>query len=394
MMLTDDLGQTWKQVLSKRAIADAAFKTLKTMYTVDRTAMVQRFSRVENGWIAGPEFSTGLTSAYSIATAHTGMTPDNDTGCLVVGSAGQGDYDVAFSLDGGTHFKQVMKRLPVRGNTLVVCSSSFKSDGTVLAINQGGMFAWCIYSGQTAWEEWWGGIDWPNPVTALSFSRNYSMYFNTPATWGSATPYVRWSSAMAGLDPAVSLGIAANPDTRLRISGGLVYGQPALAWNIDQRPVTSATGGLWLYRDTLLWNGPSPVSPTMLTPVACDTVSGRAGQIDLKWKPRSLSRGYQVQIAKDPDFRYMVANIGGDFFGPYYVPYDLDAPALFVPPGGGNVTDANGNVWQVPGLEAGRIYYWRVRVQDVATGDMIKSPLSWSESFGVRPGFPSRSPAY
>jgi len=394
ILISDDRGQSWMQIRLKRPLADAAFETNRTLYTVDREGMVKVFRREQTGWIPREEFSSGLSSAYSIATAFTGMTPDNDSGCVVVAGTGEGDFDVAFSLDGGKNFKQIMKTLPVRRNTRAIFASSFRYDGTIIAVNRGGMFAWCIFAGQTGWEEWWGGEAWPSPVTSICISRNYSMYFNTPATWNNALSYVRWSSASAGLDPSVSLGCPDNPDTGLRISGGLVYEEPVILWNIDQRPVSvsSGTGGLWLYRDTLLWNGPTPLSPTMMTPVNCDTVTGRAQQIELKWKPRSLARGYQVQVAKDPDFRYLVVNIGADYFGPYYVPYNLDSPALFIPPGGGIVTDARGSKWRVPALEAGRIYYWRVKVQDVVTGDMIKSPQSFSESFSIRSGLPVRSP--
>ncbi len=85
--------------------------------------------------------------------------------------------------------------LPVRDNTMVAASSSFNSnggDGYILAINSGGMFAYSIYTtGSNPWEEWWGGAAYPDPVTGMAISRNYSEYFCTAATWGSATPYIR-----------------------------------------------------------------------------------------------------------------------------------------------------------------------------------------------------------
>jgi hypothetical protein len=82
-----------------------------------------------------------------------------------------------------------------------------------------------------------------------------------------------------------------------------------------------------------------------------------------------------------------IAKIGDDYFGPYYRPYDLNKPALYIPPGGGSVVDYNGNSWTVPPLEVGHSYYWKVKVQSVATGDSIKSPWSWRESYDVMPGF-------
>jgi hypothetical protein len=87
-----------------------------------------------------------------------------------------------------------------------------------------------------------------------------------------------------------------------------------------------------------------------------------------------------------------VAKIGDVYSGPYYTPPDLEHPSLYIPPGGGSVVDCNGENWTVPSLEAGHSYYWKVMVQSVATGDAIKSPWSWRESYDVRPGFKVVSP--
>ena len=198
--------------------------------------------------------------------------------------------------------------------------------------------------------------------------------------------------ASAGLDPTVSFG--ANPTTRLRICGGLITGDPITVWLIDQCPYNPLQGGVWRYVDTLAWNGPVPTSPISDSTVPYDPVSGRASEINLTWQPASLSRGYQIQIAKDENFALEVANIGEGWLGPFYTPPDLDAPALMIPPGGGTVTDTNGNTWTVPAFEANHSYYWRVIVRDVATGDSIQSPWSWREIFTVETGLPVTTPYY
>jgi hypothetical protein len=275
---------------------------------------------------------------------------------------------------------------------MVVAHSGYKSNGEVFAINSGGMYEWSIYYGGGTWSwplpeinKWstqWGGPSWPTPVTGLTIARNGSFYFSD--AWGL---YVRWSFAGAGLDPLVSFGT--DPTTRLRICGGLTYGDPIIVWLIDQRPYSPPQGGVWRYIDDLAWNGPTPTSPVSNNTVNYDPVSGRAGQIDLTWQPVSLSRGYRIQIAKDEDFALQVADIGADWGGPFYTPPDLDAPALFIPPGGGTIRDGNGNTWSVPALEARHSYYWRVMVQDVATGDAIQSSWSWREIFTVQSGLPA-----
>ena len=142
---------------------------------------------------------------------------------------------------------------------MVVASSAYKSDGYILAINSGGMYAWSIYSGDDEWETWWGGPSWPSPVTSLTISRNYSFYFTEPPSlWAPSTPYIRWSSAYAGLDPAISLGMPDQPTRRFKICGGLELGEPVNVWVIDQRAYAPPQGGVWNYIDTLLWKGPLP----------------------------------------------------------------------------------------------------------------------------------------
>ncbi len=383
-----DYGESWSNIGTLSKVQDIAFEEGRVMYILSPEGGVQRCNYSGTGWVLNRSIFSGIESAYSIATAYTGMTPDNDKGVVIVGGRAQGLWDVAYSTDSGVTFTQIPVQLPVRDNSMVIASSGFKSDGYILAINSGGMFAYSIYTtGQNSWEEWWGGAAWPDPVTGISVSRNSSYYFCTAATWGCATPYIRWSSAYSGLDPAVSLGPANQPTTRFRTCGGLILEQPTITYAIDQRPFGPSTGGVWYYIDDLLWSGPRPTSPVNHFTVTCDPVTGRAGSIELRWLPRSLSRGYDIHIARDIDFYLTMARIGDDYYGPYYIPFDLDSPSLYIPPGGGNVVDADGHCWNVPGLESGHTYYWKVMVQDVATGDAIKSPWSWRESYQVVPGF-------
>lgn len=395
IMWSPDLGDYWMNMSPTFTVQDMAAEDSKTLYTLSANGYIQKFTYSGTGWVSRASIPTELHTGYSITTAYTGLTPDNDKGHIIVGGAGTGIYDVLYSTDGGTTFTPIIIQLPTRGNTLVVASSGYKSDGNILAINSGGMYCWGIYSGEDEWEAWWGGSSWPSPVTSLAISRNYGFYFSTPASlWASATPYVRWSAATAGLEPNVSLGSGDQPTRRFRICGGLASGEPITVWAIDQRPYNPPQGGVWRYVDTLAWTGPTPTSPVSQATVKHDPVSGRASEINLIWKSKSLSRGYQIQIAKDEDFALRIADIGGAWGGPFYTPADLDAPALVIPPAGGPVTDSNGNTWTVPALEAGHSYYWRVKVQDVATGDAITSPWSWREIFTVKVGLPVRTPRY
>ena len=398
IMWSLDYGDYWTNTINPTLpIQDLAAEDNSTLYILSGDGLVQKFTYSGTGWIPHAPVLTRLDTGYSITTAFTGLTPDNDEGQVIVGGSGTGSYDVAYSTDSGTTFIPITAQLPTRGNTMVVASSGYKSSGDIFAINTGGMYQWSVYYGGGTWswplpekDRWsvlWGGPDWPTAITGLTIARNGSFYFAD--AWGA---YIRWCFAAARLDPMVSFGT--DPTTRLRICGGLIYGDPIVVWLIDQRPYSPPQGGVWEYMDDLFWNGPTPTSPVSNTAIKCDPVSGRAGHLDLMWKAESLSKGYRIQIAKDEDFKLQIADIGADFGGPFYVPPDLNAPALFVPPGGGTITDSDGNTWTVPALEAGHTYYWRVMVQDVATGDDIQSPWSWREIFTVRTCLPATHPYY
>jgi len=399
MMWSPDFGDYWASINPGLVVQDMATEDSKTLYILSTDGYVQKFTFSGTGWVSHAAVPTELDTGYSIATAYSGLTPDNDKGHVIVAGNGTGGYDVAYSTDGGATFVPIIIQLPTRGNTLVVASSGYKSDGNILAINSGGMYCWGIYSGKYEWEAWWG------PVTSLAISRNYGFYFSGVDWFGAWHAYVRWSPADAGIDP---INFGTEPTRRLRICGGMASGEPINVWLIDQQSYNPPQGGVWCYTDTLLWAGPTPVEPVSQAAVDCDPVSGRASEINLRWKPVSLSRGYRIEIAKDENFALKVADIGNTWGGKTsalsqipasttyapYVPPDPDAPALVIPPGGGIVRDGKGNAWTVPPLEAGHSYYWRITVQDVATGDAIESPQSWREIFTVKTGLRVATPYY
>ena len=391
LFLSKDGGDTYSSRFPNIVLVDLTVEDEETVYGIDAAGFIIKGTNGGKMW--GTKVNTYLGSGYSIACARTTTTPDNHKGNVLVGGKGIGDYwDVAYSTDGGATFTPIEKQLPTRDNTLVVASSGYRSDGNILAINSGGMYCWGIFSGKDEWQTWWGGPSWPSSITTLQISRNYGFYFSTPATlWSSATPYVRWSAAMAGLDANINFGGSA-PTKRLTLCGGMAVNEPVTTWVIDQRPYNPPQGGIWRYIDTLAWVGPTPTAPITLALIDYEPVSGQAGQINLTWKSRSLSIGYEIQIAVDKDFAAVIVDIGGGWAGPFYCPPAPESPALVIPPGGGTVIDGKGNTWTVSPLPSGRTYYWRVKVQDVATGDAIKSPWSWTESFTVELGLPVRAP--
>ena len=382
LLRSKDGGNSYMSCSPNIVLVDLAVEDEETVYGIDAAGYVSKGAR--GGWTWEAPTNTYLGNGYAITCAYTTTTPDNYKGTVLVGGQGTGDFDVAYSTDGGATFTPIEKLLPTRDNTLVVASSSYKSGGNILAINSGGMYCWGVFSGEEEWDTWKGGSSAPSSVTGLQISRKSGYYFSSPTT-----PYLRWGATSAGLDANVSLGN--QPTKKLSVSGGMELNEPVILWIIDQRAYNPPQGGIWSCEDTLSWLGPTPISPISGALVDYDPVSGRAGQVDLTWKSRSLSAGYEIKIAMDKDLDVVIADIGRGLFGPFYYPPAPESPGLLIPPGGGTVVDSQGSTWTVPPFTAGGTYYWRVRVRDVATGDRIKSPWSWVESFTVKPGIPVRA---
>jgi len=140
----------------------------------------------------------------------------------------------------------------------------------------------------------------------------------------------------------------------------------------------------------------SPATVTITSPpetqVGSDPVSGRNEEIDLSWEQFCLSSEYQVQIAKDPNFTLIVLDTGA------FAPASADSPAAYYPAGGRSLPSPPPAIQSAltpwPNLESGHTYYWRVRVRQAATGQVMRSPWSEVKSFTVESGFPASTPSY
>ena len=126
--------------------------------------------------------------------------------------------------------------------------------------------------------------------------------------------------------------------------------------------------------------------PPEQTLVGSDPVSGQGEEVDLRWEQLCLSAEYQVQIAKDPDFRILVVDTGP------YAPASLTSPGAYYPAGGQASSPSSLTGWS--NLEAAHTYYWRVRVRQAASGQHILSPWSEVQSFTVKPGTQIASTSY
>jgi hypothetical protein len=128
---------------------------------------------------------------------------------------------------------------------------------------------------------------------------------------------------------------------------------------------------------------------TRLYRTGADPVTGRNGQVDLAWEQLCLAQGYELQLAKDPNFTLRInpavnnagtiSAVGGS------IRLDMDST---------NVTSPA--AWIASGAlpEAGAIYWWRIRVYKSATGQLAWSPWSEARSFTIKAGFIVNTPYY
>jgi len=121
--------------------------------------------------------------------------------------------------------------------------------------------------------------------------------------------------------------------------------------------------------------------------IGSDPVSGQSQEIDLSWEDFCLSDQYQVQIAKDTNFTIIVVDTGS------FAPASSEAPAVYYP-AGGRVPASPSALTPWATLESGHTYYWRARVLQAATGQVMRSPWSEVKSFTVGSGLPASNPSY
>ena len=161
-------------------------------------------------------------------------------------------------------------------------------------------------------------------------------------------------------------------------------------WAIDNRTykfsTDNGTGCLWSFVDSLARIGPAPTSPPTGSYVGADPVTGRAQQIDFKWRPLSDVIGYDVLLAKDVNFTLLLSQVLN------LTPVDNKTGAWVVTP----ADQEQPSAWISPGiLEVGKPYYWRVRASRAlsATDNETIIHSLWSPvmMFSVQPGFMVKS---
>jgi len=289
--------------------------------------------------------------------------------------------------------------LPVPGNAHVIADDKFVDNKIVYAAtndvagNNGSIYRWAIDS-STDWDE----LLPPNSAFYGLAQRNdvlYGAWANAvvPAIFGftagadrtiypraTVPPALEWDYLTVGLAPPVNVVFTREPSS-LKVSSN----EDNSLWAIDNQAYdwTNGIGCLWALADTVAKVGPWTTSPASGDFIPVDPVTGRATEIDFKWRQLSYASAYELQLAKDSGFSIVVLQ------NTNIVPADQLQPECYFPAGGLVAAPASGiGIAAWGDLESGHIYYWRVRARFDVAGEAVRSPWSATMYFTVGAGFP------
>ena len=362
-----DYGQTWHDCLPNVMIQDMAAPDRQTLYILQGNGEVRRGYHA-NGWRWERSVDTGLAASHIIAVY-------NDY--VLVGAAANEPSPVAYSADKGQTWIKITKETPSAGNRHVAFDTYFDSNQIIyVADDAGGIYRWSL-DRSYSWED----MAPPNHsfygIAPGSKGALYGVYSSTESgvdrslysRSGIPKPGVYWDSITTGL--AASVQFSTEPSA-ISISEGCL-------WAIDARDYDPASdeGCLWAFTDTLARTGPRLIEPEDRAAFGCDPVSGRNQEVDLGWQQLSLADAYEIKIARDEAFSLPITEAEPQT-NPYYKPAVATSPAYRILPG------------ILP--EANSTYYWRVRVRQAATGQVIRSHWSEKGNFSIKAGLPVVSP--
>ncbi len=379
-----DEGQHWNQLYPGINVTDLTLTKDATLYILDN--IMVRKGTLSSNWTWDSTFFTRLNSGHTITTPL--KNPISDFGddeyedWVLVGDASQGETAYADFSQSFVEFKQ-LPAVPVTGNIHIIADNMFDKNKTIyaasndLAGNNGKIYRWVI-DASTEWEQ----LEPPNSAFYGLVQRNNVLY----GAWNVATPPntppgvdrtlfpraqmpppIEWDDLTEGLprpgDGNFPVLFTREPSS-LKISGN--NGNNNL-WAIDNHTYNwpNKIGCLWVYTDILAKVGPWTTSPFSGEFIQIDPVTGRVDEINFSWRQLSYAHVYQLQLAKDEMFSFMLIDSDN------ITPSDPLSPGWVLAPGF---------------LENNHDYYWRVRARRATTGDGIRSPWSAIMFFTAKAG--------
>jgi len=363
-----DNGQTWDKAFPGINITDFTITQINgslRMYVLDGNS-VRRGEYLNQIWKWSSKVNSPLSSGHTILATAKGI--------VLVGDAATGM--LVYSTDGGTQFTQ-LPPIPQPGNVHAVVDTRIGNYLVVYAATDAA--AGSIYY-------WIGGVTpgWTSLVSPDQSFYGLAQIGTLYGAWSSGgnsgvdrtlnpedlgPPITEWGRMTSGLTAGV---VFTREPTSLKASDGVDL------WAIDNRSYSATTGRLWTYRDCLtpvpqqipknqsqevLLQAPAPVLPSSGDIIPIDPDTDKVADIEFKWKHPTPANRYDLWIATDEDFKDTVIKKS-------VIP---DTP--LVP---NWILSSTKSI-----LEAGKTYYWKVRVSFTATYEPARGEWSQVMSFST-----------
>lgn len=423
-------GQLWETISGEAEadIVDLAVAKVgydEVIYALSSTA-VYRYVKQGTSWQADKvytDFPCNHTIAVPLKNPKSKIGVAEEEDWVIVGEKGppEGLGRVAYA-DFSQSVRKFLpaieqrKPVPIEGNAHVIADDRFDKNKTIYAASHdiatgtvGKVYRWVIGE-STDWERLgppnsaFYGLAMRNDVLYGAWAKAESIDILT-GTGVDRTLYARapvppppeWDYLITGLPETGMVKFTCEPGS-LKISGSKYN----ILWAIDNRDYDwqNQQGCLWSYTDIFAKVGPWTILPASGDVLPCDAVSGRAKQVDFRWRQLDYASIYEIQIAKDREFtNRVVVNVN-------VFPEDQESPAVFFPSEGqtaGSLLEivrdplkkslvskmAEGSAIGFYGnLECGHEYYWRVRATGATSGEEVRSPWSAVMYFTTKVGVP------
>jgi len=444
-----DYGDYWATITPREAIQDFCFESSTVLYNLSPGGLVQKLPYTGTAW------STTLSSVDTLLfIAHTiAAYPE---GKVLVGAASTASgalwaasYSGNFNTDNPSFSPMALAgRTTYMANAHVAFDPAFKDNNTIfLAEGSTGITGGTVYRNNPTTQIRWGDTDMmaatngaigcpsgaPHQlgqygiVLAFTGQALYSAHTSS-GTYGQTgyvgcavdrtiddgtgkygplsgmpKPGIAWDC----LDVFVSPPASRNPcftlePSSLKACGCCTLDTDTTLYAIDDavyNPGAARTGLVWAFTDCMAKKGPKLITADK-TLIGCDPVSGRAQEVNLCWEQLCVADAYDIEIAKSADFTIKIIDWVAESDCGGLKPADVTKPCVYFPAGGAvtGPTPAVGTIGSAiaawGNLECGHTYYWRVKVRECATTQVIRSPWSEARSFTIKAGLPVTTPYY
>ena len=415
-----DFGDGWSTINPRNAIQDFAVESTTILYNLSSSGLVQKMPYTGLSWSSlEPDVDSTISTAHMITAQPEGK--------VLVGADANYNataYPAAISTDGGESFAELCARLPTSGNVHVAFDPDFDNNYTVYVADDSDTGT--VYRNTVATIPIvgsWGSLDMMDaangavgsPANVPHAVGQYGLQLAFTGAGGQHALYSAHDGGTDGvcrtlypldgmpkpgivwdcLDQGLSNGIEFTREPwSLKKCGCLTMDTDTTLYALDARGYAPPTQGmLWAFTDCMAKVGPALTTEDEML-IGCDPVSGRAQEIDLCWEQLCVAAAYDIEVAKNEDFSIRVIDwVSEDADAGYLSPADVTTPCCYIPAGGQN-TMASSEIAQYGNLECGHTYYWRLKVRECATGQIVRSPWSEVRSFTIKAGLPVRADYY